>query len=62
MHDRYVITWKTERGQFRCWDNYSDRSKSIARELMAMGALGVEVYRTDRQTVVFAKGEACDPN
>lgn len=58
--DRYVITFKTARGVFRVWDNYADRSKALARELVAMGALGVEVWRADQERVIFAKGEPAD--
>lgn len=57
MADKYVITWETPRGTFRMWDRYSDRSKAVARELFAMGALGVEVYNTVSETVIFERGK-----
>lgn len=58
--DKYVISFVTERGEFRIWDNYADRSKALARELMALGALGVEVWNTQRETVVFQRGQQPD--
>lgn len=61
MTDKYVITFVTERGEFRIWERYADRSKALAKELMAMGATGVEVWNADRETVVFQRGTVPQP-
>jgi hypothetical protein len=61
MHDRWIVTFKTERGEFRVWDSYRDRSLSIAREFMNMGALGVEVYDGKKERVIYQKGVSTCP-
>lgn len=44
MSDRWIVTFKTPRGNFRIWDNYRDRSLELARELKKLGVDGVELY------------------
>ena len=62
MQDRWVVTFITARGEFRFWEDYRDRSIQMAREMMALGALGAEVYDTRRSVVAWAKGQKTSDN
>lgn len=61
MTDKFCVTWKTPRGQFRSWSRYRDHAMMIGKELKSMGALGVEVYNVQRDCVTWSWGEKVDP-